>query len=97
MNDLAWLLATCPDGNVRNGAEALALVEPLVRRARRTEPAVLDTLAAALAETGRFTEATTAMDEVLALLPEDTPAERRAAYQTRRDHYASGRAWRDGS
>ena len=97
MNDLAWLLATCPDENVRNGAEALTVIRPLVQQTRRKEPAVLDTFAAALAEVGRFSEATAAMDEVLALLPDNTPAERRAGYQMRRDHYAGERAWRNGS
>jgi tetratricopeptide (TPR) repeat protein len=97
INDLAWLLATCPDDAVRDGAEALALVRPLVRQTRRKQPAVLDTLAAALAESGRLEDAVRIMDEVLALLPADTPADRRTAYAARRERYASGRAWRDVS
>lgn len=97
INELAWLLATCPDENVRNGAEALTVIRPLVQQTRRKEPPLLDTFAAALAEVGRFSEATAAMDEVLALLPDNTPAERRAGYQMRRDHYAGERAWRNGS
>lgn len=97
MNDLAWLLSTCPDENVRNGAKALTVIRPLVQQTRRKEPAVLDTFAAALAEVGRFSEATAAMDEVLALLPDNTPAERRAGYQMRRDHYAGEKAWRNDS
>lgn len=94
-NDLAWLLATCPDDNVRNGGEALGLIQPLVLQTQRREPAALDTLAAALAEVGRFTEAAAAMEEALAILPADTSAERRVAYQTRRDQYAQHRAWRN--
>lgn len=97
MNDLAWLLSTCPDQNVRNGAEALRVIRPLVQQTQRKEPAVLDTFAAALAEVGRFSEATAAMDEVLALLHDNTSAEQRAGYQMRRDHYAGGKAWRNGS
>ncbi len=96
-NDLAWLLSTCPDQNVRNGTEAMRVIRPLVQQTRRKEPAVLDTFAAALAEVGRFSEATTAMDEVLALLPSTIPAETRAGYQQRRDHYARKKAWRNGS
>ncbi len=96
-NDLAWLLATCPDASVRNGAEALGVIRPLVQQTRRKEPAILDTFAAALAEVGRFSEATTAMDEVLALLPDNLPAETRAGYQIRRDHYANKKPWRNDS
>lgn len=97
MNDLSWLLSTCPDDNVRNGAEALSVIRPLLQQTRRRESAVLDTFAAALAEVGRFSQATEAMDEVLALLSVNTPTEQRAGYQMRRDHYANKKAWREGS
>ena len=93
----AVVLCTCPDESVRNGAEAIVIIEPLVRQTRRKEPALLDTLAAALAETGRFAEAVAAMDEALALLPADAAPERRAGYRARRDHFARERAWRDRS
>lgn len=97
INDLAWLLATCPDDTVRHGAEALSLIQPLVRQTKRQQPALLDTLAAALAETGEFTDATSAMEEALALLPGDASAARRGAFQRRRDHHTQARPWRDGS
>ena len=95
-NDLAWLLATCPHSKVRKGKEALTLIRPLVQQTQRKEPAILDTFAAALAEVGRFSEAVEAMDEVIAMLPDDTSVKRRASYQMRRDHYAGKKAWRDG-
>ena len=52
---LAWLLATSPDGDVRDGAEALLWA----RRAAESSPSprTLETLAAAHAETGDFGEA----------------------------------------
>ena len=53
---LAFLLATCPDGALRNGAEALAIAQPIAQ-ARPDDLAALDTLAAAQAEQGRFDEA----------------------------------------
>ena len=57
LNNLAWLLATCPDAGVRNGAEAVRYAE----RAYRLPPVkglcVPGTLAAAYAEAGRFKEA----------------------------------------
>jgi Flp pilus assembly protein TadD len=57
LNNLAWILATASDDNVRNGAEAVQLAE----RASRLPPVkgmcVPGTLAAAYAEAGRFPEA----------------------------------------
>jgi tetratricopeptide (TPR) repeat protein len=54
---LAWALATCPDPAMRNGAEAVALAEKARRLSDASDPAVLSTLAAAYAESGRFADA----------------------------------------
>ena len=56
-NELAWLLATAPEARLRDGAEALRLARALVARPGQARPEFLDTLAAALAETGDFAEA----------------------------------------
>jgi Flp pilus assembly protein TadD len=56
VNNLAWLLATHPDARQRDPQEALALAERAARLAPG-DPAVLDTLGAALAAAGRFAEA----------------------------------------
>jgi protein O-mannosyl-transferase len=57
LNNLAWMLATCPDASVRNGPEAVQLAEKACRLTYyRTTPAV-GTLAAAYAEAGRFDDA----------------------------------------
>ena len=56
-NQLAWVLATWPDASIRNGPEALELAELAVKLSGGSDPAVLDTLAAAQAECGRFPEA----------------------------------------
>ena len=53
----AWLLATCPDAAVRNGAEASALAERAVRLSGGEDAESLDALAAAQAELGRFADA----------------------------------------
>ena len=56
LNNLAWIRATHPDSKLRDGALAVALA----RRARNLTSSnanVLDTLAAAYAEAGRFAEA----------------------------------------
>ena len=56
-NNLALALATCPQASLRNGIEAVRLAERANQLANGKNPAVLCTLAAAYAETGRFSEA----------------------------------------
>jgi choline-sulfatase len=51
-NQLAWALATSPDAQVRDGARAVSLARSLVEASGGANPAYLDTLAAAHAETG---------------------------------------------
>jgi tetratricopeptide (TPR) repeat protein len=54
---LAFLLATCPDETLRDGAVALEYARKVCPDAETCGPERLDALAAALAETGRFDEA----------------------------------------
>ncbi len=65
-NKLAWILATCPDGAYRNGAEAVALMESRIGSEDRS-PSSLDTLAAAYAEAGRFEQAVATAEQALEL------------------------------
>lgn len=46
-NAYAWLLATCPDAKVQNGALAVEYAEKATNLTSRRDPALLDTLAAA--------------------------------------------------
>ena len=55
-NDLAWVLATSADADLRDGNEALELAQRAIRSGGEN-PVVLRTLAAALAENNRFSEA----------------------------------------
>jgi tetratricopeptide (TPR) repeat protein len=57
LNQTARLLATSPEDSIRNGAEAVVLAERAVQLSGGREPVILDTLAAAYAEVGRFPEA----------------------------------------
>jgi tetratricopeptide (TPR) repeat protein len=57
LNNLAWILATTPDNALRNGPRALELAERAAHLSNNTDPMVLDTLAAARAENGKFSEA----------------------------------------
>ncbi len=56
-NNLAWLLATSADATLRDGKRAVALAQQALEPSGGTDPVILDTLAAALAEAGRFSEA----------------------------------------
>ena len=56
-NNLAWLLATCPQSAVRDGGRALTLARQAGQMPGSDAVDTLSTLAAALAETGRFDEA----------------------------------------
>jgi len=67
LNGLAWLLATYPDAALRNGPEAVRLAEHACAMASSRNPALLATLAAAYAETGRFPEAINAAQEAITL------------------------------
>jgi tetratricopeptide (TPR) repeat protein len=57
LNNLAWILATCPDDSVRDGKEAVADAERACQLTSYKQPAMAGTLAAAYAEAGRFPEA----------------------------------------
>jgi tetratricopeptide (TPR) repeat protein len=62
---LAWILATSRDDALRNGRDALPLAEAAVK-AQPTSPTFLNSLAAALAENGKFKEAAEVADRALA-------------------------------
>jgi Flp pilus assembly protein TadD len=57
LNNLAWLLATCPEARVRDGREAVALAEHACTLTQFKTTRFMGTLAAAQAEAGRFDDA----------------------------------------
>ena len=69
-SNLAWLLATSPEATVRNGAEALKLAAKAVDLSQGKDASMLDALAAAYAETGRFREAGETARRALELAPQ---------------------------
>jgi len=64
--DLSWMLATWPDAAARNGGRALDLIQNLDREVPN-DPKILRALAAADAETGRFSEAIISAKRALAI------------------------------
>jgi tetratricopeptide (TPR) repeat protein len=63
LNNLAWILATYPDPQVRNGSEAVTLAEKACSLTDYKEAVLVGTLAAAYAEAGRFAEAIAAAEK----------------------------------
>jgi tetratricopeptide (TPR) repeat protein len=57
LNDTAWVLATSSNAALRDGNAAMPLAEHAVQLTSEREPAILGTLAAAYAETGRYDKA----------------------------------------
>jgi tetratricopeptide (TPR) repeat protein len=71
-NNLAWLLATCPERSLRNGARAVALARQASEQSHNQSPIILGTLAAAYAEVGNFSEAVTTAQQARQLALEQT-------------------------
>jgi len=93
-NLAAWILATSADATVRDGAVALAMVSR-VARAEPDDPAVASTLAAALAELGRFDEAVQAAERALLLVRRGSgDPDSVALLAARLDTYRARRPWR---
>lgn len=67
LNKTAWILATAIDPAARDGARAIVLAQHAVDLTERHDAGSLDTLAAALAESGRFDVAVNVAGEALAL------------------------------
>src|SRR4029453_2811018 len=62
LTDLAWILATTADDNVRTPSEALSLAERAVELTDRRDARALDVLGAAYASAGFFERALEAAD-----------------------------------
>ena len=95
LNDLAWLLATCPFEEIRNAKEAVRLAERARDITNGQEPAVLDTLGAAYAEAGKFSRAIECTRKALALATASNDVSAIGALNMRLKEYAQNRPYRD--
>ena len=73
-NDAAWLMATCPDETIRNSARAIELADRACKATNRENGSHLDTLATALAASGKYDDAVKVGEEALARLNSDDQA-----------------------
>jgi tetratricopeptide (TPR) repeat protein len=67
LNNLAWLLATCPDAHIRDGVQAVKYAERACELTHHGVTILVGTLAAAYAEAGRFDDAIAAVQKACAL------------------------------
>jgi tetratricopeptide (TPR) repeat protein len=67
LDGLAWILATHPDAALRNGKEAIRLARRGCEITNFQDPTLLATLAAAYAEVGLFSQATSTVERALNL------------------------------
>lgn len=90
---LARILATDHDPDLRDGAEALRLIKPLCERSGRQVPAMLDVLAAAYAETGRFDQAIAAARKAIRWAKDKGNASLVAKLEKRLSLYEKGKPY----
>jgi tetratricopeptide (TPR) repeat protein len=94
-NNLAWILATCPEASVRNGARAVELAQEANRLSGGNNAVFMGTLGAAYAEAGRFTEAVGVAQRALRLAEVQTNKVVADALQTQIRLYQAGVPVRD--
>lgn len=93
-NHLAHLLATHPNAEIRDGAEAVRLAEGVCEASGRKDAAFLDTLAAAYAETGRFQQAIATATEALSVAQASGKADLATAIRSRIELFKAGQPFR---
>ena len=92
INNLACIFATSPDETLRDGSEAIRLAKAYLK-VHNDEVSVLDTLAAAYAEAGRFEDAIETQKKVLSMTKEDSP--HLAEIQSHLNSYQDNKPWRE--
>jgi tetratricopeptide (TPR) repeat protein len=91
----AWLLATAPDASSRNGAEAVTLAESANEIASGKNPEVLDTLAAAYAESRDYVKAREFANRALDLAVTEKDKALTDAIRGRIQLYSEGKPFRE--
>ncbi len=93
-NNLAWLLATCPEPRYRNGPRALRLARQACEATAHKSPPLLDSLAAAYAETGQFDQAVATTRQALEIV-RSNPKASTETLESRLKLYEAGQPYRD--
>lgn len=94
-NNMAWVLATCPDASVRNSIQAVAIAERADLLTMRKSPVISATLAAAYAEAGRSADAIKTAERAFQLAINEGNQSRANSIRAQIDLYKTGAAFRD--
>ena len=96
-NNLAWIYATHPDDEVRNGKEAEKLARLAAEATKNSVPQILGTHAAALAELGEFGKASEKLAEAIKLAQSRGDEALVGRLEEKRALYAKGMPFRDAA
>ncbi|HUU19879.1 MAG TPA: protein kinase [Sedimentisphaerales bacterium] len=94
-NALAWLRATCPTAEFRDGAKAIENATKACELTDWKKAGYVGTLAAAYAEAGDFDSAVKWHKKAFDLLPEEQRPTYQAIYESRLKLYQSGKPYRE--
>ena len=95
LNGLAWVMATTSDPKFRDGDKAVQFAEAANQMTQYKYPDMVDTLAAAYAEAGRFSEALATARRALELARAAGKADLARDIEKRIALYQQGQAYRD--
>ncbi|HLX68371.1 MAG TPA: tetratricopeptide repeat protein [Verrucomicrobiae bacterium] len=91
LNNLARVLATCSQASLRNGSQAVELAQRANQLTGDANPVVLDTLATAYAEAGRFADAVKTAQRALQLAETQSNSALAEAIRSQLEFYQAGR------
>jgi len=91
LNNLAWVLCTSPDDELRDGKRAIELASQGCELTNHSQSHLLSTLAAGYAEVGDFATAMKWINRALAVADDGI----RAELERERDSYVERKAWRE--
>jgi len=97
LNNLAWVRATAPRPEWRDGNEAVQLAGRACAMTGRRNASFLGTLAAAYAEVGRLADAVKTIDEAMALAKASGADQLVAVQAQLRSQFQSGQPYREAS
>ena len=95
MNNVAWVLATHPDQEVREAEEALQIAQRAANETGQTNPVVLDTLAAAYANANQYDLAVSTARLALELLTQPSQEALKKKIRERLELYEQGQPYRE--
>ena len=95
MNNLTWILATYPQARVRDARLAVELGERAAELTGHKDAGILDTLAAAYAESGDFEKAVEHENRAIELARGKANASAVSEYEKHLAVYKDDRPWRE--